>query len=61
MNVYMIWAPFDLQGDKQLIGSQQRFAKRHSLFSSFAWVDLGLARRSMPQAGRKSGENTSTF
>lgn len=51
----MIWAlvECDLRGDEQPIGSQQRFAKRHSLFSSFAWVDLGLACRSMLQARQK--------
>lgn len=52
----MTWAlvEFDLQGDKHPDGSQQRFAKRHSLFSSFAWVELGLACRSALQAARKS-------
>ena len=35
---------------------QQRFAKHQSLFTSFAWVDLGAARRSALQAGRKFGE-----
>lgn len=52
---------YDLQGDQQPIQSQEYFAKRQSLFSSFAWVELGLACRSMLWAGGKSGENTSTF
>lgn len=44
-------AECDLRGNKQ-----RRFAKRHSLVSSFAWDDLSLACRSMLKAG---GKNTS--
>lgn len=47
------WSRVWPAGDKQPIGSQQRFAKRQSLFTSFAWVDLGPACRSVLQAGRR--------
>lgn len=40
--------------DKQPDGSRRCFAGRHSLFCSFAWVELDLARRSSLEAGIKS-------
>lgn len=40
--------------DKQPDGSQRCFAGRHSLFCSFAWVELDLARRSSLEAGIKT-------
>lgn len=40
--------------DKQPDGGQRWFAGRHSLFFSFAWVELDLARRSSLEAGIKS-------